>query len=582
MTRTWWPVRRLTLRTRLTLLVVAAVLPLTAVSLGGIYVRYQQDRERAAQQALILARGLALAVEGELRSRTAMLQVLALSPSLAAGDLATFRAQAEAALAQQAPGANILLLREDGQQLLNTAIPPGEPLPARQNLDNQRRVFATGQPSVSDVFVGVVLRRPLVALDVPVRGPDGRVNLILALNPTLDAFEPLILRQRPGPSWIVAVLDRAGVHIARVPDPERYVGQEVAPDFLRAWLSGAEDGLAKRTSPEGHRFLTAFARVPEIGWGVSTAVPVSELTGPAWRSALASLTAGLAVLLVGLVLVRWLALGIVRPILDLLGRTAAPDTDAVAAASSLRLGLPEADRLAAAHLEEARRRQAATMALIESERRLRLVVAELNHRAKNALATVQSLALQTARHDGDPARFTEAFTARLLALSRAHDLLTAFSWEGAALGAVVRAGLAPWLEADKRADSPRILLRCPCDLSLPPTTPGQVQALAMALHELADNAARHGALSVPGGRVEVSCHADTSGLTAELHWQECGGPPLAGPPARRGFGVRLIERALVRDLGPAARVRLDFHPDGVRAEIRFAPRAVPKDRPADP
>jgi two-component sensor histidine kinase len=569
--------RRLTLRARLGLLVLAGVLPLLAFDLVRTYAAYRHDRAEATRQALNLARGLALAVEAELSARTAMLEVLALSRRLAEGDLAAFRTQAEAVLARQAPGANILLLREDGQQVMNTALPPGAPLPRREYLENQRRVFATGEPSVSNVFFGAVLRPPLVAIDVPVRGPDGSVAMVLALNPTLDTFEAVLRRQWPGAGWIAAVFDRAGMRVARLPDGSRYQGQQVTPDLLAAWSAGAPEGILEAVSPEGTPTLTTFARLPETGWGVAVAVAREELTRPALRSALASLAVGLALLAAGLALAHLVARGVLRPVQALLRLSTSAENEGPGAAAAGPLGLPEADALAAVYLDETRRRRAATVQLLDSERRLRLVVSELNHRAKNALATVQALAMQTARGDAgaDPARFTEAFTARLQTLARAHDLLTAFSWEGAALGAVVRAGLAPWLEAEAGgAGEPRIVLDCPCDLPLPPTAPGQVQALVMALHELATNATKHGALSGLGGHVEVTCRTDPGGLTAELEWRERGGPPVPGPPARRGFGTRLLERALAHDLGPGAGVALDFAPDGLRATIRFAPRAT--------
>jgi two-component sensor histidine kinase len=280
-------------------------------------------------------------------------------------------------------------------------------------------------------------------------------------------------------------------------------------------------------------------------------------------------------------LARWLSLGIMRPILELL-RLAAREEREEGAVPEGGLGLPEADRLAHALLVQARRRRAATAALVESERRLRLVVAELNHRAKNALATVQALALQTARGDAgaDPTHFTEAFTGRLQTLARAHDLLTALSWEGAALGAVVEAGLAPWLEAEAGAAQRRLTLRCDCDLPLPLAAPGQVQALVMALHELATNATKHGALSVPEGRVEVSCQADVVQSRATVLWRERGGPPVPGRPARGGFGTRLLERAVARDLGPEAQVVLDYAPEGLSARISFSPRLQPGTVPA--
>ena len=177
-----------------------------------------------------------------------------------------------------------------------------------------------------------------------------------------------------------------------------------------------------------------------------------------------SLAVGLPFLAAGLGLAQLVARGITRPIVSLLGLAAAADHGDVDGPAVPALGLPEADRLATALLAEARRRRAALAALLDGERRLRLVVAELNHRAKNALATVQALALQTARSEGgDPARFTETFTARLQTLGRAHDLLARLAWEGAALGAILRAGLAPWLDAAGSVAPPRILLCDSCD-----------------------------------------------------------------------------------------------------------------------
>lgn len=567
--------RRLTLRGRLALLVFASVVPLVGFNLASGYVAYQADRDRAAREALDLARSLAHSVEGELRARIAVLEVLALSGALAAGDLAVFRTEAETVLARQTPGANILLLREDGQQLMNTVLPPGAPLPARRYLDNQRRVFATGEASVSDIFTGVVQNRSLIGIDVPVRRPDGSVGLILALNPTLDAFQPLLRRERVKAGWILAVFDRVGVRVARVPDEAELVGQPVTRDVLRAWTSGAAEGLLETVAPEGTPVLAAFSRLPEIGWGVAVAVPLAQVVQPAVRSAATSLMVGLTFLVAGLGLAQLVARGITRPILRLLGLAAAADQGDLDGPAVPVLGLPEADRLAAALLTEARRRRAALAALLDGERRLRLVVAELNHRAKNALATVQALALQTARSEGgNAARFTETFTARLQTLGRAHDLLARLAWEGAALGAILRAGLAPWLEAEGSVAPSRILLCESCDRSMPLVAPGQAQALVMALHELATNATKYGALSRPAGAVAVACTADPTGCAMTITWREQGGPPLPGPPARRGFGTRLLERALPHDLGADAQVVLEFAPTGLNAIIRFSPRPI--------
>ncbi|MBL6080892.1 hypothetical protein JMJ56_23030 [Belnapia sp. T18] len=555
-------------------------MPLVALNLALVHIGYRNARAQASGQALNVARGLALALEGELRGRTLALEVLANSRALAGGDLDTFRIQAEALVARQAPGADILLLRADGQQLMNTAAPRGVPLPARTHLVNQRRVLETQRPATSDLYFGLVVRRPVVAIDVPVPGPvaglDGAASgLILSLNPPLDAFDALIRRQQPGVDWIIAVIDRAGVRVARLPDPERFVGQKVTPELLERWGAGAAEEVMDAVSPDGERVISAVVRLPEpFGWGVAVAVPEAELTRPAVRTALALLAGELAVLALGILLARRIALGVLRPVTELLHMAAAPDEAALPAASHIH-GLPEADRLAEALLTEARRRRAATASLVDSERRLRLVVAELNHRAKNALATVQSLALQTARGGagGDAGEFVPAFTGRLQSLARAHDLLTAVAWEGAALDVVVRTGLAPWLEGVEEG-RPRFALTVQPDRPMPRVPPGQVQALVMGLHELAVNAVRHGALSVPGGHVEVVCRTDPASLAAAIDWRERDGPPVPPAPARRGFGTRLLERALAHDLGSGARVVLQFEPDGLRATISFAPRPV--------
>mgnify|MGYP001225700809 CR=1 FL=1 len=202
-----------------------------------------------------------------------------------------------------------------------------------------------------------------------------------------------------------------------------------------------------------------------------------------------------------------------------------------------------------------------------TEARLRLTVGELNHRVKNTLATVQSLAAQTLRappgSDGTiPAAARAAFEARLLALARSHDLLTREGWSGVSLGELVALALAPHSAgpAGTRYFAGGPLVHVPPRLAVP---------LAVALHELATNAARHGALSRPEGKVQVTWRQGPalSGQAPMLRirWAEQGGPPIQGPPKQRGFGTRLLEQGLARELGGS--VRLDFHPAGLVCEI---------------
>jgi hypothetical protein len=170
------------------LLAVASMVPLLAFSLGSQYLQYRDAVDAAGRQTLEIARSMSLVVDQELRTRMVALQVLAGSPALRGNDIATFRAQAQAVIAQRFPGSNLILLREDGQQLMNTLLPPDAPLPVRPNLDSMRRVFATGLPAVSDMYMGAIGPRLVVAIDVPVERDDGSVAYVLSTNPQLDDF----------------------------------------------------------------------------------------------------------------------------------------------------------------------------------------------------------------------------------------------------------------------------------------------------------------------------------------------------------------------------------------------------------
>jgi PAS domain S-box-containing protein len=195
----------------------------------------------------------------------------------------------------------------------------------------------------------------------------------------------------------------------------------------------------------------------------------------------------------------------------------------------------------------------------QAELRQKLLLDELNHRVKNTLATVQSLASQTARSSVDPTQFTSAFEGRLIALSKAHDQLTRHHWESADLRSLLAGSLAPY--AEETVD--RVGLRGE-DLVMRPRA---VLTLAMTVHELTTNAAKYGALSVPGGRVEVRWQPEEHDgkRTLVIAWSESGGPPVE-PPSRRSFGSRLIERSIAAELGGTA--VLDFAPGGLRCEIR--------------
>lgn len=189
---------------------------------------------------------------------------------------------------------------------------------------------------------------------------------------------------------------------------------------------------------------------------------------------------------------------------------------------------------------------------LQAEEQRTLLINELNHRVKNTLATVQSLAMQTLREDEHNKEALALFNSRLAALSRAHDILTHENWKGAQLRQVVDQSVAPFRTTDR------------IDVGGPDTrvTPKQALALALALHELGTNAMKYGALSNREGRITLAWSVDSALL--HMSWRESGGPPVV-PPTRTGFGTRLIELSLTNDLGGEARIL--YLPAGVVAQM---------------
>lgn len=202
----------------------------------------------------------------------------------------------------------------------------------------------------------------------------------------------------------------------------------------------------------------------------------------------------------------------------------------------------------------------------EADERQGLLLHELNHRVKNTLATVQSVAAMTRRaaEAGDPQAW-DAFIGRLQGLAKTHDLLTSTNWGGALLEDVLRSELDPYQDSFKQ----RIKLRGP-RVNLQPSA---VLALGLAVHELATNAVKYGSLSTDHGKLSVMW-AVTSGPGPALllvEWMESGGP-LVKKPERQGFGTKLIQRGLAQQLG--GDIKLDFAPAGVRCVITFPIESV--------
>jgi len=342
-----------------------------------------------------------------------------------------------------------------------------------------------------------VKERPIVTVEVPVLG-NGEVLYVMSFSPPIEIFQTIIEKQRPGEDWTISIFDSEGTNFARVPSPQVTVGKHASPT-LYAQMFPEPEATLRTVSLEGVSLITGFARSPLTGWTVAAGVAESSLAGPLWRNLAITSVIGSILLLVGLAFAVRMATTIAR-----------------------------------------------------GEMLHSLLIEELNHRVKNTLAILQSIATQTFRSASRAER--ENFEGRLGALAEAHNLLSMERWRGSELQDVIRRVLQPYLLNNPT----RIAMSGP----KVPLSPRPAVVLSMIIHEIATNAAKYGALSHDSGTVRLDWEVIEENPKGKLRliWAEAGGP-LVVAPVQRGFGSRLIERSARDQLGGEATV--DFLPRGV-------------------
>jgi signal transduction histidine kinase len=290
-----------TIQRELIRLVAVSVIP--AVLTAALLIGYSYDRqsEIIEQRTLETARALAQAVDRELARNQAALLVLATSPHLASGDLAAFHRQAQQAI-RALQGDSFVLSDASGQQLVNTLRPFGGALPLRGNLAQLRRLFETGQPAISDLFVGQVIRRPIIALDVPVLRGD-RVAFALAMGVFPERLGEILARQKIPPDWVVGIFDSRGAIVARSRAAEQFIGQKGAPALVERMAQVAEGRLETETL-EGIPVLAVFSRSAVSLWSVAIAIPRDSLASALWTPISLIIAGAVALLLSGIAMAQ--------------------------------------------------------------------------------------------------------------------------------------------------------------------------------------------------------------------------------------------------------------------------------------
>jgi PAS domain S-box-containing protein len=318
-------------------------MPAAAVATFLIMHSYEQERASLDRDIVGTARALMQAVDAELTGIESATQVLALSAHLASGDLAKFHAQAQAAV-RVVHGNNVVLHDLNGQQVVNTLKPFGEPLPPTGNPDLVRRALETGRPIISDLFLGGLLRSPVIAVEVPVLS-DGRPVFGLAMVILPERFAEFLRRQKIPPDWVVGIVDSTGSFVARTIGADEFVGTKASPPLLRR-LAEAPEGVIDGRTREGLAVLGGFSRSTMSGWAIAIGIPKAGTAAGLQRSLLINAAAAIIVLVVGVLLARSISARISRSIRSL----TAP---AIALGSPVPIVVPPVDIQEAHELGEA-------------------------------------------------------------------------------------------------------------------------------------------------------------------------------------------------------------------------------------
>ena len=470
---------------RLALLVAGTTLPLIIFAAVIVFKNYEQDRQDASQRVVETVRSIRLVLDAEVQRMTGALQVLALTNALRDRDFEGFRRIAQGFLDQYGEGGVVLVADREGRQVFSSVSPDTADLPLRNNRDIVEQIFATKRPQYSNLFVGVVKKRLIVTVEVPVLR-DGEVIYAMSFSPPIEIFQAMIEQQRPSDAWTLTIFDSEGTNFARVPNPQDTIGKRASPTLYAA-MAGKPEATLLTVSLEGVPLITSFARSSLTGWTVAAGVSEHSLVGPLWRNLAITSVVGGMLLLVGLAF-------------------------AVRMATTIARGEMLHD----------------------------LLIEELNHRVKNTLAILQSIATQTFRSASRAER--EKFEGRLGALAEAHNLLSTEKWQGSDLQDVVSRVTQPYLLNNPermRMFGPKV-----------PLSPRLAVVLAMIVHEIATNAAKYGALSNDTGSITLDWEVieDDAKPQLRLIWTETGGPRVTAP-VQRGFGSRLIERSVRDQLG---------------------------------
>lgn len=545
----------MSLTKRIVGLVALALMPALAIQGYNEYALRSARGEAVRGEAMRAARSVAADLGQFGRGTRQVLGILAEVPEIQDKDPVSCTSYLRTLLGK-VPGAFFFgVVDADGSVVCNT-LGTARGAYSLADRDYFRDAMRTGGFTVGGFVTGRITKRPTWQFAQAIPGPDGRPAGVVVASIDLDHLAGHQARAGLPPDATLTVADRNGSILLRLPDHAEWVGKQLPPEFWSA-VSGNRGKVIDLHGLRGNmRIMGIAAATPDdldavtVAVGLSPATAFADIDAATQRGVILIVLGALGALLASFVAGRAF---IRRPVQRLLQAASAWRLGDLGARSGLS-GPSEFGRLGEAfdamaislQKHEGELRSEISRSHLLQERQT-MMLHELNHRVRNTLTTVQSLARQSRRTDDTG----ERLEGRILSLSKTHDLLSRDDWAGASLRTVLENELAPFRDGGEdrfRIDGP--------DIDLPPR---YVLALGMTLHELTTNAAKYGALSVEAGRVDIVWRVVTreSGTRhLAMEWCESGGPPVA-VPGRRGFGTRLINGGIGHELGGTVHLEFD-------------------------
>ncbi|PYE46990.1 two-component sensor histidine kinase [Rhizobium sp. PP-F2F-G20b] len=531
-------------------LLLVAIIPSFLFSMV-VLKRSMDDQERVVTALLKASTGsVTRAVEREVDGMLTTLRVLASSRTLEDEDLGAFYRRASSALA--GTGMNLLIIDRSYQQLLNTRIPLGQPLGRASDPVSVDQAFRSGAPLVSPVFFGRTAQTWVFNVYLPVLSANRHGDYLMTLTRDAVSLERSIGRDVLSPGWNAAIIDGAGDVVA-ASDPKVEPGKpffmSIVPS-LRVGVGEAEEGGTR------YRTVTEFSVLSGwkiVAWAKASDVEAAARRSYAWLAGGALVFAAIA-LGISLAIARMMSRGV---------RLLADDARRLGQGKPvvLRPHMVEEVTIVSTALSEAAEER------VRAEAEIRFLMREVAHRSKNQLSVIQSMLSQSmpSQSGASPDSrqdFVESFRRRVAGLARSTDLMIANAAQGIDMNELAHNQLQPFIPDD----GDRFHISGP-----PVRLDTQVsQTLGMALHELATNATKYGALANANGRVDLSWTLDEG--TFRLVWRESRADltPEMRAPGRKGFGTLVLERMLGMSLD--ARLQRLMHEDGIewRVEIDSA------------